>query len=260
MKKSAGYLLVILISAGCGSDRSPVRPDVAAGAASGGDVALGAGQVSRQVADDFPFKKILCFGDSITLGVTLSSPSILDGVRTELALVEGYVPKLWRLLEAKYGTGIELVNAGIGGENTREALERIDTEIRLHRPNLVLVMHGIVDINSEFPRYPIVRSNLAEMIRIVKLRGAVAIAGTYPLINPEGFRSSGAANIPRLNDVIRQEAKGKNAPIADHEATASGQYAGQGPDGLHPNNIGYETMAQTWFDTIELVLEEMTSS
>ena len=63
-------------------------------------------------------------------------------------------------------------------------------------------MHGIVDINYEFPRYPIVRSNLAEMYRIVKLRGAVPIAGTYPLINPEGFRAMGAANIPRLNDSL----------------------------------------------------------
>ena len=259
MKKLAGCLLLIFISAGCGSDRSPVRPDVAAGRASRGDVAFGTGQVSRQVADDFPFKRILCFGDSITSGVTLLSPGALDGARTELALVEGYVPKLWRLLEAKYGTGIELVNAGIGGENSREALERIDTEIRLHSPDLVLVMHGIVDINYEFPRYPIVRSNLAEMFRIVKLRGAVPIAGTYPLINPEGFRAMGAANIPRLNDVIRQEAKGKATLIADHEAAAAAEYAGQGSDGVHPNNIGYETMARTWFDTIELVLEEMTS-
>ena len=64
-------------------------------------------------------------------------------------------------------------------------------------------------------------------------------------------------NIARLNDVIRQEAKGKNVVIADHEKAAAKDFRGQGSDGVHPNNIGYETMAQTWFETIEEALEAL---
>jgi lysophospholipase L1-like esterase len=31
--------------------------------------------------------------------------------------------------------------------------------------------------------------------------------------------------------------------------------SGQGPDGLHPNNLGYEVMADTWLEAIEALAE-----
>ncbi|MDX1390598.1 MAG: hypothetical protein R3344_15520, partial [Acidobacteriota bacterium] len=111
-----------------------------------------------------------------------------EATRGQLTSVEGYVPKLWRLLEEEYGTGFQLVTEGVGGENTREALDRIDTFIRRHDPDMVLILSGIVDVNVENARFPVVRSNLAEMMRIVQLRGKVPIIGTYPKVNPGGFR------------------------------------------------------------------------
>jgi lysophospholipase L1-like esterase len=204
-----------------------------------------------EVPENFPFKKIVCFGDSITLGVTQSTP---DGYGA-LATVEGYVPKLWRLLEEEYGTGIELVNAGIGGENTREAVDRIDFEIRTHEPDLILLLHGVVDVNNEFPRFPVVRSNLREMMRLSRLRGSEVVAGTYLRLNPDGFRIAGSIHIPRLNDVIRQEAKDMGVRIADHEERFLGDFSGVGPDGLHPNNRGYEIMAETWFEVIKELID-----
>ena len=209
-----------------------------------------------QVPDDFPFKKILCFGDSVTIGVTQQSGSD-GGLRTELAMVEGYVPKLSRGLAERYGTGIELVIEGVGGETTREALGRIDTFIGRHDPDVVLILTGIVDVNGPVPRFPVVRTNIAEMMRIVQRRGKFPIIGTYPPVNPGGFRVFAVENIARLNDVIRQEAKEKNVMIADHETAAAGDYRGQGSDGVHPNNIGYETMAETWFEAIVEALEAL---
>lgn len=209
--------------------------------------------------DNFPFKKILCFGDSVTLGVTQGALGG-DGVRPALTTVEGYVPKLWRRLEERYGVGFELVTEGVGGENSREALDRIDTMIRRHDPDLVLMLTGIVDVNVALPlvpRFPVVRESVAEMMRIVQLRGKFGIIGTYPLVNPDGFRVGAIEHISRLNDVIRQEAKAKNVPIADHEKASKKDFRGQGSDGLHPNNLGYEQMAETWFETIVLALDEM---
>jgi len=245
----------MFISVGCGGDRSPVAPEtVAVDPTAGSTSAVASTGRRTQIPDNFPFQKILCFGDSVTLGVTLQSDSD-DGLRTELATVEGYVPKLKRRLEERYGTGFELVVEAVGGENSREALDRIDTFVRRHDPDVVLILSGIVDVNVEIVRFPVVRSNLAEMMRIVQLRGKFPIIGTYPKINPDGFRVTSIEHAARLNDVIRQEAKRKNVPIADHEAASTDDFRGQGSDGIHPNNIGYETMAQTWFETIEVALE-----
>lgn len=250
-----GLLLTCLVSAGCG-DRSPVAPkSERLGVAS--TVAVADAERRMEIPENFPFQKILCFGDSLTVGVTQHSGNVDDGLRAALTMVEGYVPKLWRHLEERYGTGFELVTEGVGGENTREALDRIDTMIRRHDPDVVLILTGIVDVNVENARFPVVRSNLAEMMRIVQLRGKFPIIGTYPPPNPDGFRVFAIENVARLNDVIRQEAKGKNVMIADHETAAAGDFRGQGSDGIHPNNLGYEIMARTWFETIEEALEAM---
>lgn len=258
---TTGFVLLgSIISVGCGGDRSPVAPEteITDTFTPAGASVLTTGTERRMaVPDNFPFKKILCFGDSLTIGVTQQSGDYTGGYRAELAMVEGYVPKLARRLEERYGTGIELVVEGVGGENTREALDRIDTFIHRHEPDVVLILTGIVDVNVEVVRFPVVRTNLAEMMRIVQLRGAYPVIGTYPPVSPGGFRVFAIENIARLNDVIRQEAKGRNVAIADHEVDAPVKFSGQGSDGVHPNNNGYEAMAQTWFESIEQALEEL---
>jgi lysophospholipase L1-like esterase len=119
----------------------------------------------------------------------------------------------------------------------------------VHDPDVVLLLEGVVDINNSAPRFPVVRENLAEMMRLVQRDGRLVIIGTYPLLDPEGFRTSGAEFVPRLNDVIRQEANKQDVVVADHERATDS--SSQGPDGLHPNNIGYEALADTWLVAIE---------
>jgi len=240
--------------AGCGSSTSPT--DFSADLPRGSAQELSSS--SQAIAADVPFRKILCFGDSITYGVTLEALSLPPGAQADLTLVEGYVPKLWRLLESKYGTGFELTNAGVPGERTTEGVERLRTELRVFDPDLVLLLEGIVDINSSSPRFPVVRENLVDMMGLVKREGALVIIGTYPLLNPDGFRTTGAQYVPRLNDVIRQEAARLSVPVADHEKAAD--LNGQGPDGLHPNNLGYEGMANTWLAAIEALAESMSGT
>ena len=250
MNRIAVALLATLGVAGCGSssptDASRDFPPTSAQDGSSS---------SEAVAANIPFRKILCFGDSITYGVTLEALSLPPGAQADLSLVEGYVPKLWRLLESKYGSGFDLINAGVPGERTTEGVERLRTELRVFEPDLVLLLEGIVDVNGSSPRFPVVRENLVDMMGLVKREGALVIIGTYPLLNPDGYRTAGAQNVPRLNDVIRQEANRLSVPVADHEL--ANELAGQGPDGLHPNNIGYETMAGTWLAAIEALAETL---
>ena len=201
-----------------------------------------------------PFRTILCFGDSITYGVTLEALGLPPGSRGDLTLAEGYVPKLWRRLQSKYGAELELVNAGVPGEGTLTGVARIGQELDRHHPDLVLLLEGVIDVNNDAPNFLAVRENLAEMVRQVRTRGRLAILGTYPLLNPSGFRASNPENVSRLNAMIRELAGDQGVFVADHER-ASENLGGQGPDGLHPNNIGYEVMADIWLTAIEALAE-----
>ena len=241
----------MVVATSCGSSSGPVTPsEVTTSEGAAGLLPSG-----PQALADVPFRKILCFGDSITFGVTLETDAVPPGASGDLALVEGYVPKLWRRLEAKYGSGFELVNAGIGGERTTEGVERIRYELAVHDPDLVLLLEGVVDVNNPTPRFPVVRENLALMMELVRRDGKQVIIGTYPLLNPEGFRTTGWEHVPRLNDVIRQEANRLGVVIADHEKSTD--VTVQGPDGLHPNNLGYEALADTWLAAIETLATKL---
>lgn len=252
MKQVVLILLVVTIAA-CGAT-SPVAP-LDTTSQTPPSTTLSVSTSIGQTGQEFPFKRILCFGDSLTYGTT----SRVHGFMPTLTAVEGYVPKLARLLSAEYGEGLQLINSGIGGETSSEGLERLSSELRQYDPDLVLLLEGIVDVNSEFPRFPLVRANLNEMMRRVLRSGKQVIIATYPPLNPEGFRIQGIENVPRLNNVIRQEAKELDVLIADHEKDWNGNMAGQGPDGLHPNDGGYEKMAETWLKSIKELLGKMST-
>jgi len=251
--KQAVLIFLVLSIVACESS-TPVGPQVTSSEtnpsmSTSGAVAIG------QTTQDFPFKRILCFGDSLTYGTT----SRVGGFLPTLTGVEGYVPKLARLLSQEYGEGLELINSGIGGETSTEGVERLSGELRLYNPDLVLLLEGIVDVNSSNPRFPLVRANLNEMMRRVLRSGSQVIIATYPPLNPEGFRINGIENIPRLNVVIRQEANQQDVLVADHESDWNGNMSGQGPDGLHPNDSGYEMMAVTWLNSIQELLEKIST-
>jgi lysophospholipase L1-like esterase len=124
--------------------------------------------------------------------------------------------------------------------------------LRIHDPDLVLLWLGVVDINTnEKARFTLLRENLVEMMHTIKSQGAQVVIGTYPPMNPDGFRALAPENVPRLNDIIRQEANAQQVPIAGHERAFGSDLTLIGPDGLHPNDNGYQVIAETWFDVIK---------
>jgi lysophospholipase L1-like esterase len=78
---------------------------------------------------------IVCFGDSITgvydhTGGRRAYPEML-----EIALQKAY-PK----------AQVKVVNAGVSGDTTRQALERIEVDVLQHKPQLVTIMFGMNDL------------------------------------------------------------------------------------------------------------------
>src|ERR1051325_1756150 len=83
------------------------------------------------VAQDTPVK-IVTLGDSITRGVR-------PGVKPD----ETFAQQLQKML-AKDDIKADVVNVGIGGERTDQALKRLDAVIKL-KPKIVTIMYGTND-------------------------------------------------------------------------------------------------------------------
>ena len=150
--------------AACGSqDPSPLGPETVASAGHASANAV-TDDALRQALQDLPFRRILCFGDSLTFGVT--SRDSLE--KFSLSPVEGYIPKLIRLLRNEFEGTAQFTNSGIGAETTGQGLERLRSEIRSQRYDLVLLLEGVVDVNNPQPAFQQARANLKEMMRVVK--------------------------------------------------------------------------------------------
>jgi len=98
-------------------------------------------------------ENIICFGDSVTFGYG-ANPG------------EDYPTALAKLVK------LPVLNAGISGDTTTEALKRLDTDVLDKNPRLVIVEFCGNDFLKKVPRDTTV-NNLAEIITRIQAKGAM---------------------------------------------------------------------------------------
>lgn len=168
-----------------------------------------------------PDTRILAFGDSLTFGV---------GAERN----ESYP----YLLEQKLGCAV--VNAGVSGEDTTQGVKRLGVELRNNQPDLVILCFGGNDFLNDQSQN-VTRSNLREMIRMIKDGGADVVLIGVPepallLRVPAFFEElSTEFNIPYEGKVLR-------AVLS--KGTLKSDY-------IHPNKRGYQVMAEQIYALIE---------
>jgi len=119
--------------------------------------------------------RIVALGDSTTARASDWAPEIRE-------VYADCLPR--RLLP--YGIRAHVDNAGIGDTTTRDALERLDRDVRSRRPELVIVQFGIndswidVDLGNTTPRLTRAefRNNLRTIIRVLKADGTRVVLMT----------------------------------------------------------------------------------
>lgn len=99
---------------------------------------------------------IVAFGDSLTEGVGASTPE------------NGYVGVLERRL------GITIVNRGVAGNTTADALARIDTDVTPLHPNIIIILLGGNDYLKKIPQQETF-ANLSQIIKKMQSQGAVVL-------------------------------------------------------------------------------------
>jgi lysophospholipase L1-like esterase len=196
--------------------------------------------------------KFLAFGDSLTEGKTALASGVLM-----LTLPDAYTFKLQDLLARRYTTqAFSVVNEGLGGESTLQGKRRLPGTLASLQPEVVLLMEGANDLlafGNNGVRDAI--DNLGDMISLGQSAGARVLIATLPPQRPDSLRGTAAAVVPAFNDGIRHIAAQQNAVLVDVFAAFRGDLSLVGPDGLHLNELGYQRIAEAFFDVIRTRFE-----
>ena len=228
------------------------------------------------------FTKFMAFGDSITEGV-VNDPFLPPGVsardlRTLLHAGGGrpmpgissavqpqnsYPTQLQRLLTPAYPTQlITVANEGRGGERTDQGVSRITSSLLTVRPDVLLLLEGVVDIDLAVvitppgDTTPIDVAPFAAFLRsmVTTAQGLgveVLLATLTPVTFPEAASPGARRAILDLNDEIRRMAidLGLGGAV-DLHAALDGVPGIIGVDELHPTVAGYRRMAEIFFAEI----------
>ncbi|HEX5475556.1 MAG TPA: GDSL-type esterase/lipase family protein [Vicinamibacterales bacterium] len=192
--------------------------------------------------------RILCFGDSMTYGVTKPAPTfqLLDA-----GLPVSYPYKLQTLETARYtDQTITVMNAGQAGEDAgtggAPGRDRLPGVLGEAAPDVLLLMEGANDLNA-IPR-DVVSENAAvqhivdameDMVRASQYRNVPVMLATLPPQRPGGKSSP---YLDQYNRGLRAMAKKKGAMLVDVNAQFPVDLIGN--DSLHPTEAGYEKLAE----------------
>jgi lysophospholipase L1-like esterase len=209
--------------------------------------------------------KFLAFGDSMTAGevAIAASGGLTDRDRPRTFAVvpaAAYPTKLANLLRARYGaqaSTIEVVNAGTPGEWAADGVRRLPGILANTRPEAVLLLHGSNDL-AALGQSGVTRTSQAidTMAKEVRNRGARLFLATLPPSRSGGVRSVPPSVITSVNAMIRTIAAGENAVLVDvHPLLLADVTRFVGTDGTHLTEIGYERLAEIFFESIRKDLE-----
>lgn len=198
--------------------------------------------------------RIVTLGDSITKGAR-------PGVTEEQTFASLIAAKL-----REEGQTAEVVNVGIGGERTDQALERLERDVLALRPAVVAVMYGTndsyVDQGAQDSRIARdqYRDNLYALVRKLREAGVRPILMTEPrwgaAAGANGVGEHPNVRLEPYMEACREVARATGASLVDHfahwtEAEAAGQDLGDWTtDECHPNPRGHEELAALMWPTV----------
>lgn len=158
-------------------------------------------------------KTIVCFGDSITKSFG-ADPG------------EDYPNVLSRKVDRP------VINAGVVGDTTSDALQRIETDVLEHDPRMVIVMLGGNDFLKKVPKQETFRS-MESIVDKIQDHGAIAVIAVVKI----GF----------INDVYTKEfkriANEKGALFVPNIMKGILSNPQLKYDQIHPNSDGYRVIA-----------------
>ncbi|GAA0418911.1 esterase [Agaribacter marinus] len=183
-------------------------------------------------------KRLVCFGDSIT------------------ARIEGHQePMLTSKLSLKLND-FTVINSGVSGDNTSDALNRVESDVLNHNPDLVTVLFGAND--AAFHKMIDITTFKENLLRITNKIGSRKII----LITPAPVDEN--VQFARTNETLYEYAKMVKEVSYDSGSHLIDLFSkmiirndyrqllrGKKNDGLHIGESGYEFLSQLIVDKID---------
>jgi lysophospholipase L1-like esterase len=185
----------------------------------------------------------LGLGDSITFGDGSS-----DGA--------GYANRLLNLLGPYFGRA-EVRTWGRQGDSSAETAEVTTKTLGWFNPAYTLILLGTNDWHEQSCQgrpasacYTI--ASLRAIVRDVKRYDSLPVLATLPPVNPALAPDSRNRWIDEMNGLIRTLGQQEQVAVADlnAEMKTSSNLASLFADDVHPNDAGYQLIAQGWFKAI----------
>ncbi|MCL5017435.1 MAG: GDSL-type esterase/lipase family protein [Patescibacteria group bacterium] len=173
-------------------------------------------------------KIVVAFGDSITSGYCLVPPQ------------KDYVVYL-----SDY-TNIPIINAGKRGDNTADALIRLQSDVLSKQPNIVIVFLGANDFLEGYSS-EVVTENLTAIVEAIQKSGAKVIL------------VGGDSQVTSDFEIAEQNVATKEKVFAFIPNVLNGILFRKDlvcPDGLHPNEKGHEIIAKKILPALQRALSE----
>ena len=173
-------------------------------------------------------QKLVCLGDSITAmeqssdGTSRLTPRLRSGL-----------------------AGWEVINAGVSGDNTRDALQRVEKDVLIHSPNLVMILLGANDAATHkmigLNEYS---DNLHHIVKKITPQKAILI--TPSPVDEQRPRNRTNASLQEYANVVKHIANSTGSQFVDLFSKMINQpdYTKMLSDGLHFTESGYIFLSQ----------------
>ena len=124
-------------------------------------------------------------------------------------------------LRARFGRKFHVIDSGVSGNNTREALARFDRDVAFFKPDLVIVTFGGNDCNPlPAKRVPEdeFAANMTAIGRKIEALNAIPIFQTYYKMDLEAMEPERAKNFVRNMEIVREVAQVHSWHLVDQYA------------------------------------------
>jgi len=170
-------------------------------------------------------ENIICFGDSLTYGTGASRD-------------KSYPAQLSDMI------GQPVINAGIPGDTTTRALERLEEDVLSQSPRIVLITLGGNDLKNGV-RKDVAFRNLKTIIEAIQAEGGLVILGGVKFIILDKGYGEMYKKLTKETDIIL-------VPNILKGLIGKDKYMS---DPIHPNGQGYTIMAERFHEAMKPYLE-----
>ncbi len=172
---------------------------------------------------------------------------------------DGYVALVIEHLQVQYAKlELQFLNRGVGGDTTRNMLERFDRDILAHKPNWVSIAIGVNDVWRFFDHRPndavLIDEFEANYRKLLEpLHGNAGLILVSPFLIEPNRSDPFRARVDHYAAVVKSLALEFGAvfvPFQEAFDASSLEPSAFSNDRVHPNETGSQLMAQTFLRAI----------